>query len=92
MLSHYKIKVNEVNPLGNFVTVEILWWDKECPAPTLSGHTGDYIFVEPPNIIERLCGITFKEKVEKAKKKLTIRAENHLKLNQELSKQIDRLL
>ncbi len=85
-LSKFEIMVSDVNDLGNFSSVSILWYDSRCSAPCTFDHhiVGDTIFVDSPNMLERLCGRTFKSKLEAAKKKLTIRAERHLRRNQEM--------
>ena len=75
MLSKFEIDVS-FNSLGNFATVGILWYDTECitPAPWL--YTAKYI--HPPNIIERIFGVTFADKVAKAKVALNKKANKHL--------------
>ena len=80
-LERFEINVGSVNPYGNFVTVSILWHDSECPAPDPFWHDKDNIFVTTPNIIERLLGITFATKLNRAKLKLKKRATEHLQIN-----------
>jgi hypothetical protein len=88
MLSHYIIKVRDLNMFGNFVPVEILWYAKGISAPSPFIADRDEIFVAAPNLIERLLRISFASKIEAAKQKLTNRAERHLKKNRNLQLQL----
>ena len=83
MLSKYEIEVH-INSLGNFATIGILWFDDSCsaPAPFLDKE----MYISPPNIIERILGITFERKVERAKTHLSRKAFKHLNQNIKLNK------
>ena len=81
MLSKYEIEVH-INSLGNFAAIGILWFDDSCSAPFLDKE----MYISPPNIIERILGITFERKVEIAKTILAKKANKHLEQNKKLNK------
>ena len=83
MLSKYEIEVH-INSLGNFAAIGILWFDDSCsaPAPFLDKE----MYISPPNIIERILGVTFERKLERAKTILAKKANKHLEQNKKLNK------
>lgn len=91
-LDHYEIRVGDVNTLGNFVIVSILWYTTRNEPPNPSTNPDNEIFVTAPNMIERLFGLTFPRKVEAARKILQKRAERHLRQYQQLQSSLKEVL